>query len=66
MLFFTEEQYEEAHTPLATPTDACKEYARNVGVDHLDRAWILTDYDTWEKNPFYVGPPVRHPEDDQD
>lgn len=48
----------------ATPTEACREYARNVGMYHPERAWILTDYDTWEKNPFYSGPPVPYPEDE--
>jgi hypothetical protein len=52
--------------PLATETDACREYARNVGAERPERAWILTDYDTWERNPFYSGPPARHPEDDSD
>jgi len=51
---------------LATPADACREYAANVGADHPDRAWILTDYDTWERNPFYNGPAVPHPEDVND
>lgn len=40
----------------ATPTDACREYARNVGSDRPDRPWILTNYDTWERNPYYRGP----------
>lgn len=44
--------------------EAVKEWARNVGRDNLDRQWLLTDYDTWERNPFYSGPPQRHPEDD--
>lgn len=55
---------------LATPSDACREYAAAVGSEHPDRAWILTDYDTWEPNPYYVGPPRMHPEmvgeDDED
>ena len=51
---------------LATPADACREYARNYGAEHADRAWILTDYDTWEKNPCYHGPAVPHPEMDWD
>lgn len=50
--------------PLATPTDAAHEYALNVGREHPESAWILTPYDSWEPNPFYSGPPVRHPEDD--
>ena len=52
-------------THMATPAEACKEFARNVGADHPDRAWILTDFDTWERNPYYSGPPVPHPEDDR-
>jgi hypothetical protein len=51
---------------LATPRDACCEQARNEGRDHPERAWILTFFDTWEPNPFYIGPPVRHPETDYD
>lgn len=51
--------------PLATYDDAMREFAANVGRDHPDRAWILTDYDVWIRNPFYNGPPnPRHPEDD--
>lgn len=42
---------------LATPADACREYARNVGSERPDCRWILTDYDTWESNPYYSGPP---------
>lgn len=49
---------------LATETDAVREYARNVGHEHSDAAWILSPFDTWERNPFYVGPPQPHPEDD--
>jgi len=41
-----------------------REYARNVGAERPDSAWILTDYDSWERNPWYQGPPQRHPEDD--
>ena len=45
---------------------AAREQAYNQGMDHPDRAWVLTFFDSWEPNPFYVGPPVRHPEDDYD
>jgi hypothetical protein len=44
--------------------DAVREYTRTVGAEHPERAWILSPYDTWEANPFYTGPAVRHPEDD--
>lgn len=58
------DHFEDNFTPLATEADAMREYAENVGREQLDRAWILTDYDVWVRNPFYQGPPVRHPEDD--
>jgi hypothetical protein len=51
---------------LATPADAMREYAENVGREHKDRAWILTDYDVWVRNPFYTGPDQPHPEDYHD
>ena len=47
---------------LVTMSDAVKEYAFNVGAENPDRAWILSQYDTWEANPFYRGLPVPHPE----
>lgn len=36
------------------------------GAERPERAWILTPFDTWEANPYYQGPPVRHPEEDAD
>jgi len=50
---------------IATPDEAMREFAQNVGGDdsYKDRAWILTDYDVWVRNPHYSGPPQRHPED---
>ena len=57
-------QYQDEEGPLATPDDAIREFAVNVGRDRAEQAWILTDYDTWQRNSFYTGPAVRHPEDD--
>jgi hypothetical protein len=51
---------------LATDSDAMYEYARNVGRENPDRAWILDPRDVWIKNPFYNGPSTRHPEDEGD
>lgn len=51
---------------LATETESCREYARNVGMENQDVAWINTPQDTWERNPFYQGLAVRHPEDDDE
>jgi hypothetical protein len=53
-------------SPKATPQEACREFANNVGETNPEAAWILTNYDTWEKNPHYIGPPVPHPEEDFD
>jgi len=68
--FTSEEDYltaldEEAAGP-ASPQQAAREYAYNVGQERPDQAWILTGFDSWEPNPFYKGPPVPHPEADED
>lgn len=34
-----------------------------MGQDCPNSQWILTPFDTWEKNPCYVGPDQPHPED---
>jgi hypothetical protein len=39
--------------PIATPTDACREYTYAVGAERPEQPWILTNYDTWERNPYY-------------
>ncbi len=69
--FFSQEDYEAAQDEmlfggLATPNDARREYASNAGYENKDRQWILTPWDTWEQNPYYSGPPQRHPEADYD
>jgi len=58
---------------LSTMTDAAREFARNVGHDMADCGdrsieWILSPYDTWERNPFYDGVSGwgLHPEGDAD
>src|SRR4051812_7124568 len=55
---------EDHFRPLATPAEAVAEFACNAGGEYPDRAWLLHDFDVWVKNPFYVGPPVPHPESD--
>lgn len=65
--YLSEEAYldalEEVNRPLATKQDACREYAANVGEMRAEQEWILTDYDTWEPNPWYQGRKGPHPED---
>tara|TARA_R110000751_G_scaffold296352_1_gene405521 strand:+ start:388 stop:579 length:192 start_codon:yes stop_codon:yes gene_type:complete len=43
--------------------DSVDQWKRNVGEEDTDRQWLLTNFDTWVKNPHYVGPDQRHPED---
>ncbi len=47
--------------PLATPADACREFAMNCEAP-ADVAWICTPFDTWERNPRYTGRPQNHPD----
>lgn len=48
--------------PCATDQESCVEYARNVGAEDQEREWIITPFDSWERNPFYTGKPGPHPE----
>jgi hypothetical protein len=45
--------------------EAVQEYAQEHGRENRDCAWILSPFDTWERNPFYEGPAARHPEDER-
>lgn len=49
---------------LCSIAEADAHYAREVGRERSERAWILSDRDVWYRNPFYTGPAVPHPEDD--
>ena len=55
--------YGHEEDQLATPADAVREWVSVVGANHPNRAWLCHDYDVWVANPYYNGPPVRHPED---
>ncbi len=44
--------------------EAIAEQVQIFGMEQKDSQWILTSWDTWEKNPYYHGPDQRHPEDD--
>ena len=56
--------FDQEDDRLATPSEAVKEYARNYGSDNPDQEWVLSPFDSWERNPFYRGPRGPHPEDD--
>lgn len=45
---------------------AIREWAWIVGADRRDQQWLLTDYDSWERNPHYRGPDQGHPEQADD
>lgn len=47
---------------VATLEDACREYAQDYGKEHSQSQWLLTPWDTWERNPHYSGPDQPHPE----
>ena len=50
----------------ASGSESLAEFARNAGMDNPERAWLLDPRDVWVRNPFYNGPSVPHPEDDED
>lgn len=63
--FDSQADYEAACAErVATPSEARAEYAANAGAEDVGRQWILTPWDTWERNPHYSGPEQRHPEAD--
>ena len=56
--------YAALNESVATNEEAMMEMAHTIGSLHPDRAWLLDDRDVWVANPFYSGPPTRHPEED--
>ena len=57
---------QDAEWSVPTDQDIHREQIRQLGAQKPDSPWILSDYDAWERNPFYHGPDVPHPEDRQD
>lgn len=54
--------YEE--TNYGTEQDRVDQYTSVYGAEKTDCQWILSPFDTWERNPHYNGPDQGHPEDD--
>ena len=44
--------------------EAIQEQIQIFGFENQNKQWILTSWDSWEKNPYYNGPDQQHPEDD--
>lgn len=55
--------YEESLSQGEYMSEALYQYASAYGEDRPEAAWILSPFDTWERNPHYTGPEVPHPED---
>lgn len=43
--------------------EAIEEQRLIFGEENPNKQWILSSWDTWERNPFYTGPDQGHPED---
>lgn len=56
---------EHMNDEIPSQADAYREMVNNIGSDNPQHCWILTPFDTWERNPAYVGPEQPHPEDHQ-
>jgi len=63
-MFDTWKEHLDFHYTSDTEWDNAEAYERGAASPEV--AWICTNRDVWHKNPHYVGPAVRHPEDDQD
>ena len=65
MAFYFDESREQDH--VATPREAVREWAYNCGGDpsRLNSQWLLHDFDVWVRNPHYLGPEQRHPDDER-
>jgi hypothetical protein len=46
----------------ATMSEAVQQWAYVIGINRQYTQWLLSDYDSWERNPHYVGPDQGHPE----
>ena len=44
--------------------ESVRSWLWTVGQDRPDQQWLLSNYDTWERNPHYNGPDQGHPEDE--
>ena len=55
------EQWNDSLTEGQRAVGACREFAANAGADRPDEEWLLTDRDTWERNPHFQGEAGQHP-----
>lgn len=60
---FDDYEYFDEYDHAPTTQELVREWASQYGSAHTDQQWLLSDWDTWERNPHYVGPEQAHPED---
>lgn len=48
--------YDDGETRYSTPQEIVNFEINMTGQDHPDQEWILSNYDTWYRNPYYEGP----------
>jgi hypothetical protein len=53
----------ERDSQVSSTMECSQEDARLAGRTRSNQAWILSDFDVWHRNPYYVGPAQPHPED---
>ena len=59
----TPEEYDPPTYGGTPMQEAHAEMIQIFGWENPTEQWILTDYDVWERNPYYHGPDQPHPED---
>ena len=59
-------ELDQQQFPPATTDHAITEWARKCGSDphRIGRQWLLTDYDTFVRNPHYTGSALPHPDEE--
>jgi len=57
-------EIEDREFTYSTDAEWDRAEAHDLGASNPERAWVLTDRDVWHANPYYHGPKVPHPEDD--
>lgn len=66
-MFYSEAEQEHLDHQPSTLAELVREQASWDGQYVPHQAWILSDFDTWERNPHYNGPAnPPHPEDRDD
>ena len=55
---------QEAMTQAEYMSCAVAQYAAAHGAESPEVPWILSPFDTWERNPAYQGPAAPHPEEE--